>query len=194
MSGNFWVSYEGCQVPFRTSGRIMGLPLRCRSGQGSRLLHPWGFQAGVLEWGAIAFSAPALQVDALAAELPGKPLMTRWPLELLRGSQAPRRAVCGTRGSLRTMHGGGSAPSCCAFTHRVAFEDGIVLWVRQEKKALTSRGWGLLRGFLELWRPWVEAGGSRRTFQTALNKTISTHVSEAHYIIQCSPCTSHVGH
>ena len=30
----------------------------------------------------------------------------------IRGSQAPRRAVCGTRGSLRTMHGGGSAPSC----------------------------------------------------------------------------------
>ena len=48
----------------------------------------------------------------------------RWPLELLRGSQAPRRAVCGTRGSLRTMHGGGSAPSCCVFTHRVAFEEG----------------------------------------------------------------------
>ena len=22
------------------------------------------------------------------------------------------------------MHGGGSAPSCCAFTHRVAFEEG----------------------------------------------------------------------
>ena len=47
-----------------------------------------------------------------------------WPLELLRGSQAPHRAVCGTRGCLRTMHGGGSAPSCCAFTHRVAFEEG----------------------------------------------------------------------
>ena len=31
-------------------------------------------------------------------------------LELLRGSQAPRRAVCGTRGSLRTMHGGGHNP------------------------------------------------------------------------------------
>ena len=42
-------------------------------------------------------------------------------LWVLRGSQAPRRAVCGTRGSLRTMQGGGSAPSCCAFTHRVAF-------------------------------------------------------------------------
>ena len=27
---------------------------------------------------------------------------------------------------------------------------GIALWVRQEKKALTSRGRGLLRGFLEL--------------------------------------------
>ena len=40
------------------------------------------------------------------------------------GSQATRRAVCGTRGSLRTMHGGGSAPSCCAFTRRVAFEEG----------------------------------------------------------------------
>ena len=38
----------------------------------------------------------------------------------LRGSGAG----CGTRGSLRTMHGGGSAPSCCAFTHRVAFEEG----------------------------------------------------------------------
>ena len=32
--------------------------------------------------------------------------------------------MCGTRGSLRTMHGGSSAPSCCAFTRRVAFEEG----------------------------------------------------------------------
>ena len=32
-----------------------------------------------------------------------------------------RQAVCGTRGSLQTMHGGGSGPSCCAFPHRVAF-------------------------------------------------------------------------
>ena len=39
---------------------------------------------------------------------------------LSRGSQAPRRAVCETRGSLRTMHVGGSAPSCCAFTHRAS--------------------------------------------------------------------------
>ena len=26
---------------------------------------------------------------------------------------------------MRTMHGGGSAPSCCAFTHRVAFEEAF---------------------------------------------------------------------
>ena len=46
------------------------------------------------------------------------------PLELLRVSHAPRRAVCGNRGFFRTMHGGVGAPSCCAFTHRVAFEEG----------------------------------------------------------------------
>ena len=45
------------------------------------------------------------------------------PLELLRGSQAPLRAVCGTHGCFWTMHGSVSAPSCCAFTHRVAFEE-----------------------------------------------------------------------
>ena len=45
------------------------------------------------------------------------------PLELLRGSQAPLRAVCGTHGCFWTMHGSVSAPSCCAITHRVAFEE-----------------------------------------------------------------------
>ena len=37
VSGNFWGSHEGCQVPFRTSGRNNGLPLRRRSGQGPHL-------------------------------------------------------------------------------------------------------------------------------------------------------------
>ena len=49
------------------------------------------------------------------------------PLRPLRGLQETRVAtreesgVLGfpSSGSLRTMHGGGSAPSCCAFTHRV---------------------------------------------------------------------------
>ena len=46
------------------------------------------------------------------------------PLELFSGSQAPRRVLCGNRGPLRTIHGDGSAPSCCAFPHSVAFEEG----------------------------------------------------------------------
>ena len=48
------------------------------------------------------------------------------PLELLRGSQAPLRAVCGTHGCFWMMHGSVSAPSRCAFTHRVAFEEVFV--------------------------------------------------------------------
>ena len=47
----------------------------------------------------------------------------RLPLELLRRSQASRRAVCGTCGYFRMMHGDVSAPSCCAFPHSVAFEE-----------------------------------------------------------------------
>ena len=42
-----------------------------------------------------------------------------------------------------------------------------MLWVRQEKKALTSRGWGLLRGFLELRRPWGFSHEARRGSQGA---------------------------
>ena len=37
--------------------------------------------------------------------------------------KADGKTLHGTRGSLRTMHVAGSAPSCCAFTHRVAFEE-----------------------------------------------------------------------
>ena len=48
---------------------------------------------------------------------------TPWPLELLRGSQAPRRAVCGTCGCFQKMHGGVIAPSFGAFPHRVAFKE-----------------------------------------------------------------------
>ena len=53
--------------------------------------------------------------------------------ELLRGSQAPRRAVCGTRGSLRTMHG----------------PLGVVKW-----KGASSRGEAGTSGFLSTWRDW----------------------------------------
>ena len=37
VSGKFWGSHEGCQVPFRTSGRNRGLPLRRLRGQGTHL-------------------------------------------------------------------------------------------------------------------------------------------------------------
>ena len=45
------------------------------------------------------------------------------PLESFSGSQAPCRAVCGTCGCFQKMHGGVSAPSFCAFPHRVAFKE-----------------------------------------------------------------------
>ena len=41
MSGNFWGSYEGCQVPFRNSRRKRGLRLRRRCGQGPHLAKTW---------------------------------------------------------------------------------------------------------------------------------------------------------
>ena len=37
VSENFWESHEGCQVPFRTSGQKLGLPLRRHSGQEAHL-------------------------------------------------------------------------------------------------------------------------------------------------------------
>ena len=44
---------------------------------------------------------------------------------------------------------------------------GIALWVRQEKKALNSRGRVRLRGFLELRRPWGFSAEARRGSQGA---------------------------
>ena len=39
------------------------------------------------------------------------------------GRSPKRRTVFVTCGFFWTMHGGVSAPSCCAFTHRVSFEE-----------------------------------------------------------------------
>ena len=39
--GDFWGSQEGCQGPFRPSGRNRGLPLRRRRGQGPHLAKRW---------------------------------------------------------------------------------------------------------------------------------------------------------
>ena len=61
--------------------------------------------------------------------------------------------VCGTRGSLRTMHGGGSAPSCCAFSHRalrrlrglqqirVAAREASAVLCFPSRRGLTPRGY-----------------------------------------------------
>ena len=75
---------------------------------------------------------------------PGRGLGPRdVPLELFRGPQTPRRAVCGTRGSLRTMQGGGSAPSCCSFPPRVAFEEGSGprVLLKSEKNHVVPTAW-----------------------------------------------------
>ena len=41
VSGDSWGSQEGCQGPFRPSGRNRGLPLRRRGGQGPHLAKRW---------------------------------------------------------------------------------------------------------------------------------------------------------
>ena len=41
VSGDFWGSQEGCQGPFRPSGRNRALPLRRRRGQGPHLAKRW---------------------------------------------------------------------------------------------------------------------------------------------------------
>ena len=41
VSGDFWGSQQGCQGPFRPSGRNRGLPLRRRGGQGPHLVKRW---------------------------------------------------------------------------------------------------------------------------------------------------------
>ena len=42
---------------------------------------------------------------------------------VVQGVSGPLQAVCGTCGCFQTMHGGVSAPSFCAFPHRVAFKE-----------------------------------------------------------------------
>ena len=66
------------------------------------------------------------------------------PLELFQESQAPCRAVCRPCGFFRMMHGGVSAPSCCTFTHRVAFEEvsgqRVLIKSGPENRSRSARG------------------------------------------------------
>ena len=106
---------------------------------------PLGTSLGLAQWkrasprgeaGTSVFLSVSESDDRVPAELgqesyasfclrKGTPLASRG----VKGFQAPGRSVCGTRGSFLMMHGGVSAPSCCAFTHRVAFEEGSGPWV-----------------------------------------------------------------
>ena len=45
-------------------------------------------------------------------------------LSSCQGFSGPWSSCVWNPGSFRMMHGGVSAPSCCVFTHRVAFEEG----------------------------------------------------------------------
>ena len=89
---------------------LLYLLLRPHGLQSTRLLCPWNFPGKNTGAGAKSLQSCPTQCDPIDGSPPGSPV--------------PGILQCGTRGSLRTMHGGGSAPSCCAFTHRVAFEEG----------------------------------------------------------------------
>ena len=101
-----------------------------------------------------------MQEDSLPSEPTGKPKNTGvepipFPGEL-PNPRIARRAVCGTRGSLRTMHGGGSAPSCCAFTHRVAFEEvresgGLLSSYRRAKETSSRLVFSRCFGYLSFY-------------------------------------------
>ena len=55
----------------------------------------------------------------------GSPLASR----VAQGVSGPLSSCVWNLRSFRTMHGGVSAPSCCSFTHSVAFEEGSGLRV-----------------------------------------------------------------
>ena len=81
--------------------------------------------------------------------------------ELFRESQAPCRAVCRPCGYFRMMHGGVSSPSCCVFTHRVAFKE-----VSGCKRGLLR----MLLGSLNSSPPWGCFSSTNTRFHQPLSK------------------------
>ena len=61
-----------------------------------------------------------LESQASSCLRKGTPLASR----VAQGVSGPSSSCVWNPRSLPTMHGGGSAPSCCAFTHSVAFQEG----------------------------------------------------------------------
>ena len=76
------------------------------------------------------------------------------------------------------MHGGGSAPSCCAFTHRVAFEEGSGprVWWRQQtdSQETVGRTFGLGNRMEEMGE---RAGGVIILIITGFGECVSEHVA-----------------
>ena len=112
---------KGCQVPFCSSRRNVGLILRRCSQQGPHLdlrQEPQG-------------SSPFL--TRIAGSLQSWDRRVRTHLVWSNGTPLSSRVVHGMTGHLSscmwnlrflwTMHGGVSAPSCCTFIHRVTLEE-----------------------------------------------------------------------
>ena len=91
-----------------------------------------------------------------------------------RGSKGVRSPLEPCRGSLGA-HRLASRESSFLFSLERGL--GIALQARQEKKALTSRGRGHLRGFLELRRPWGLSHKARRGSQEPLVRHQGSQVS-----------------
>ena len=110
VSGKFWRSHEGCQVPCRNSGRNVRLPLRRRSGQGPHLaktLGPRGFSScsGILELrrGFQASSCVGPGKPHLPFELRGK---AGGCARVTAGPKRPHLGVCpGTSSTLKGRQG-----------------------------------------------------------------------------------------
>ena len=88
VSGDFWGSQEGCQGPFRPSGRNRGLPLRRRRGQGPQLAKRWeprGFSRV-----AVAFSS----YDGISAFPLGWPWEAQSSPRVARESWGLRSSHC----------------------------------------------------------------------------------------------------
>ena len=76
------------------------------------------------------------------------------------------------------MHGGGSAPSCCAFTHRVAFEEGLSR--SGGEKGLRGSGAGICREiFLCLENPRDRGAGWAAVYGVAQSRTQLKRVSSS---------------
>ena len=109
VSGNFWGSQEGCQGPFRPSGRNRGLPLRPRPGQGPHLAKRWeprGFSR--VAAGISSFAALLSSRDAGLLEPPERAAVPVWGFhEVGRGAQGASRVAPGKLGF--NGHGEGNA-------------------------------------------------------------------------------------